>query len=203
MPTRSAWPTRTQPPTPTTSCASGPAGVGTPQVSLVSNTANLYVVGYFTHATNTYGHMGAGPANPVNAAHVRNDFLRQGDGYLERVGGFDRSDRRLGTGTFFSAMSVLRAARPLGSVHATQAAEQASAITAMIRMFAEGAGSTSSPRASVPMLWPERPSPSLSRYVRDRINDSRTFNFVVGSTLALRTMQAAANRLAVDYPGRR
>ncbi|WP_180685712.1 hypothetical protein [Streptomyces gossypiisoli] len=41
----------------------------------------------------------------------------------------------------------------------------------------------------------------LSRYVRDRINDSRAFNFVVGGTLALRTMQAAANQLAVDYPG--
>ncbi len=116
------------------------AGVGTPQASLVFNTANLYVVGYFNHATNTYVRMGAGPANPVNAAHVRSDFLRQGDyGYLERVGGFDRSDQRLGIGTFFSAMSVLRAARPLGSVHATQTAEQASASTTMIQMFAEGA----------------------------------------------------------------
>ncbi|MFD5257322.1 hypothetical protein ACFWM5_31420 [Streptomyces bobili] len=51
------------------------------------------------------------------------------------------------------------------------------------------------------MLWPERPSPSLSRSVRDRIDDSRAFNFAVGGTLTLRTMQAAANQLAVDHPG--
>ncbi|MCZ0997529.1 hypothetical protein O1M63_04295 [Streptomyces mirabilis] len=116
------------------------AGVGTPQLSLVFNAANLYVVGYYNHATNTYVRMGAGPDNPLNAAHVRSDFLRQGDyGYLERVGHFDRSDQNLGMGAFFSALSALRNGRPLGSVPATQTTEQARAITTMIQMFAEGA----------------------------------------------------------------
>ncbi|MGQ4390153.1 ribosome-inactivating family protein [Streptomyces sp. SAS_270] len=123
------------------------AGVGTPQVSLVFDAANLYVMGYYNHATNTYVRMGNGPdaanptpQNPVNARTVRNNFLSQGDyGYLERTGHFDRAEQTLGMGSFFSAMSALRDGRTLGSVPATQTAQQAQAITTMIQMFAEGA----------------------------------------------------------------
>ncbi|MFC8520175.1 ribosome-inactivating family protein [Streptomyces sp. NPDC057257] len=116
------------------------AGTGTSQVSIVFNAANLYVVGYYNHATNTYVRLGSGPTNPVGAATVRSDFLRQGDySYLERTGGFDRSNQSLGLGAFYSAMSALRDSHALGSVQATQTANQAQAITTMIQMFAEGA----------------------------------------------------------------
>lgn len=211
------------------------SGVHTPQLSLVFNAANLYVVGYYNHATNTYVRMGAGPANPVGAAHVRNDFLRQGDyGYLERVGHFDRADQTLGMGALSAALSTLSNGRPLGSVAATQTAEQARAITTMIQMFAEGArfdfissniaqwtrddrtytagsfvqvrgdGGTAvelAPTSPVNAIDFENVWAQLSRYVRDRINDGRTFRFAVGGSLVLLNLQAAANQLAVDYSG--
>ncbi|QOV33182.1 hypothetical protein IM697_23310 [Streptomyces ferrugineus] len=154
------------------------AGAGNPQLSLVFNAANLYVVGYYNHATNTYVRMGAGPANPVNAAHVRSDFLRQGDyGYLERTGHFDRSNQILGMGAFFSAMSTLANGRPLGSVAATQTAAQANAITTMIQMFAEGARF-------------DFISSNISQYTRD----DRTFT--AGTYVPVRPDGGNANELA-------
>ncbi|MFD5128857.1 ribosome-inactivating family protein [Streptomyces olindensis] len=153
-------------------------GVGTSQLSLVFNAASLYVVGYYNHATNTYVRMGAGPNNPVNAAHVRNDFIRQGDyGYLERLGHFDRSDQTLGIGGFFGALSTLRDGRPLGSVPATQTAAQAAAITTMIQMFAEGARF-------------DFVSSNITQYARD----GRTFT--AGTYIPVRPDGGNANELA-------
>lgn len=116
------------------------AGTGTAQATVVFNAANLYVVGYYNHALNTYVRMGLGPHNPVGAAHVREDFLRRGDyGYLERQAGVSRRDLPLGMGALNGAIITLRTPRALGTAPISRTDEQAAAIVTIIQMFAEGA----------------------------------------------------------------
>nr|WP_239157671.1 ribosome-inactivating family protein [Streptomyces sp. SID13726] len=111
-----------------------------PQVRLVFNTANLYVVGYETGGRYTrFGD--EGPSDPFNlgASHVRSSFLRQGDyTYLERQGavrfpgGFDRGSQGLGAQGMWRAFETL--ANPNADVPAS-----ARAITLFIQALAEGA----------------------------------------------------------------
>ncbi|MFF5965206.1 ribosome-inactivating family protein [Streptomyces collinus] len=116
-------------------------GVGNPQVSVVFNAANMYVVGYYNHARGEYIRMGAGPDRLDGATTVNNFLTRTDYTYLEsrNIGNFDRGTPNLGIGALSSAIDTLADRRPLRSVPATQLEAQARAITTIIQMFSEGA----------------------------------------------------------------
>ncbi|MFI1031357.1 ribosome-inactivating family protein [Streptomyces sp. NPDC020951] len=178
---------------------------GAPQVSLIMNAANLYVVGFWNHADNTYYRMGLGPNNPTTAATVSNDWLTSGHyTYLTgpQAGNFNRQTQVIGLSNIRNAIRGLRTPE-------STRAEDARSITMLITAFAEAARfdyisarvaqaiehgtgwSLGTTGVAYTNSWS-----SLSGYVRSRLQDRQPVNYWVDQT-HLTTLQQIAQQLAV------
>ncbi|WP_216586256.1 ribosome-inactivating family protein [Streptomyces brasiliscabiei] len=180
---------------------------GTSQVSLVLDTGNLYVVGFWDHATSTYYRMGAGPTNPVGARTVSDDWLTSGHyAYLtgNQAGNFNRRDQAININSIRTAIATLR------NPHSFRP-QDAQAITLLITAFSEAArfdyvsdsiartieNGASWNLGNVGVSFTNNWS-SLSGYLRSRLRDGEPVHYWIDSRL-LTSLQDIVRHLAVAY----
>ncbi|MET7481152.1 ribosome-inactivating family protein [Streptomyces sp. NPDC005648] len=188
---------------------------GTPQLDLVMNASNLYVVGFYDHDSHVYYRMGAGPENPIGPEARPNDSWIRSGHYTDlsrlanqgqRGPAFSRPDQTISLRDIRGSIEALRD-------DSSDVATDARAITRLITAFAEAArfdyisyriqqaigGSYSWNLGTVGTSFTNNWA-ALSNYLRDRLRDhAANVPFHVAQGFILYTVADVARQLGVAY----